>query len=229
MPRYEYVLFDADNTLFDFDAAEHLALGETLERFGIPVTGENRAAYLAINRALWAACDRGEVERDALVVERFVRLLDRLGLEGDAAAMNDCYLDRLATHGRLLDGAEELCAALAPHCTLAIVTNGVTKAQKGRYGRSPVKRYIPHLFISQEMGVQKPQREFFDRALSALDVTDPRKAVVVGDSLSADIQGAVNAGLDSIWYDPKGLPAPATPAPTYIACSFGEIKALILG
>lgn len=229
MPRYEYVLFDADNTLFDFDAAEHLALGETLERFGIPVTGENRAAYLTINRALWAACDRGEVTRDALVVERFVRLLDKLGLEGDGAAMNEYYLDRLGTHGQLLDGAEELCAALAPCCTLAIVTNGVTKAQKGRYSRSPVKRYIPHLFISQEMGVQKPQREFFDRVLSALGVADPRRAVVVGDSLSADIQGAVNAGLDSIWYDPKGLPVPAAPAPTYIAGSFGEVKALVLG
>lgn len=229
MPKYDCVLFDADNTLFDFDRAEHLALGETFGRYGVPATPENEALYLAENRALWAAFDRGEVTREFLVVERFAAFLRRLGRQGDPAEMNRTYLDLLGRQGCALPGAEELCAALAPFCTLAIITNGVTSAQRGRYQRSPLRKYIPHLFISQELGCQKPQREFFDRVLSALPAADPRRTVVVGDSLSADIQGAVNAGLDSIWYDPRGLSAPAAPVPTYTAHTFGEIGTLILG
>lgn len=228
MPKYDYVLFDADNTLFDFDRAEYLALGDTLGRFGLPVTAETRETYLAINRSLWAASDRGEVERDILMVERFRRLLDKLDRQGDAAAMNDYYLDQLGEHSQALAGAEELCAALAGRCTMAIVTNGITKIQKRRYDASTLKKYIPHLFISQTLGLKKPQREFFDYVLSTLAVPDRGKAVVVGDSLTADIQGAVNAELDSIWYEPKGLRAPDSPAPTYIAHSLEEVGRIIL-
>ena len=227
-PRYDLILFDADNTLFDFDRAEHLALSLTLERYGIPFKPEHEARYLSINRALWDAFDRGQVRREQLVVERFASFLRETGFSADAAEMNRCYLDFLGRQGCALPGAEALCAALAPCCTLAIVTNGVASAQRGRYDRSPLRRLIPHLFISEELGYQKPQREFFDAVFRGLPVTDPRRAVVVGDSLAADIQGAVNAGLDSIWYNPRGLSRPASPAPTFEARSFAEIQGLIL-
>lgn len=229
MPRYDYVLFDADNTLFDFDRAEHLALRNILEDFGLPVTEEVRQTYLTINRALWAACDRGETDRDTLMVERFRLLLAKLGRTGDPAAMNRRYLDRLGDYSHAIAGAEALCAALAERCTLAIVTNGITRTQRRRYEASRLKQYIPHLFISQELGLQKPQREYFERVLSALGVADRSRTVVVGDSLTADIQGAVNAGLDSIWYDPKGLPVPDTAAPTYTARTLEEVGRIILG
>ena len=231
MTRYDFVLFDADNTLFDFDRAEHLALGETLEGYGIPFTPEHEALYLRINRALWDAFDRGEVSQDQLVAERFAAFLQQAGYPGRAEAgeMNRAYLAALARQGCLLPGAEALCAALAPCCTLAIITNGVSSAQRGRYDRSPIRRYVPHLFISQELGFRKPQREFFQRVFDALGIRDLRRAVVVGDSLAADIQGAVNTGVDSIWYNPHGRPAPAAPVPTHTAASFAEVRALILG
>ena len=88
---------------------------------------------------------------------------------------------------------------------------------------------LPHLFISQELGCRKPQKEFFDRVFEALAISDPRQAVVVGDSLSADIQGAVNAGMDSIWYNPKGASLPAAPRPTYVAPDFDAVRRIILG
>ena len=227
-PRYDFVLFDADNTLFDFDAAEHRALTRTLEHYGFPCDDHTRERYLDINRALWAAFDKGEADKDWLVVERFAALQRELGGSNDSSEMNTYYLARLGECADLLPGAEELCRTLAKECTLAIITNGVASAQRGRFSRSPLREVIPFLFISGEMGCQKPQKVFFDKVLAEMNITDPSRAVVVGDSLSADIQGAVNAGLDSIWYNPNGVPLGDGPRPTHIMCRFSDISSAIL-
>ena len=163
MPRYDYVLFDADNTLFDFDRAEENALHVTLAQFGLPVTEEAKGAYLSVNRALWARFDRGEVTREWLVVERYAQLLRALGRPGDPAAMNHAYLTHLGEGAFLLPGAEALCRALAPRCTLAIVTNGVAMAQRARFARSPLRDVVPWLFISEEVGASKPSPDFSPR------------------------------------------------------------------
>ncbi len=227
--RYDVVLFDADNTLFDFDAAEAQALDLTLAECGYPVDDRSRGCYLAANRDLWERFDRGEVKREWLVVERFAALQRALGGHYDPAEMNTFYLSRLAEAGCLLPGAEALCRALVPSCTLAIVTNGVASAQRGRFDRSPLKELIPWLFISEEVGYQKPQRQFFDAVRSAMSLPPSARIVVVGDSLSADILGAVNAGLDSIWYNPNGLPGRPAIVPTFEARSFDQIFHLIVG
>ena len=226
---YDVVLFDADNTLFDFDAAEAQALDLTLAEYGYPVDDQSRSCYLAVNRDLWARFDRGEVKREWLVVERFAALQRALGGHHDPAEMNTFYLARLAEAGCLLPGAEDLCRRLAPSCTLAIVTNGVASAQRGRFDRSPLKELIPWLFISEEVGYQKPQRQFFDAVLSAMSLPQSARIVVVGDSLTADILGAVNAGLDSIWYNPLGLPGRPDIVPTFEARSFDQVFHLIVG
>ena len=168
MPRYDYVLFDADNTLFDFDRAEAEALRTTLAEYGLPATPETEETYLAVNRALWAQFDRGEVSREWLVVERFARLLRALGRSGDPAAVNHAYLTHLGEGAFLLPGAEELCRALAPCCTLAIVTNGVAMAQRARFEASPLRDVVPWLFISEEVGASKPDPAFFAPVLRAL-------------------------------------------------------------
>lgn len=227
--RYDVVLFDADNTLFDFDAAEAQALDLTLAEYGYPVDDKSRNCYLAVNRDLWERFDRGEVKREWLVVERFAALQRALGGHHDPAEMNTFYLARLAEAGCLLPGAEELCRALVPSCTLAIVTNGVASAQRGRFDRSPLKELIPWLFISEEVGYQKPQRQFFDAVLSAMSLPPSARIVVVGDSLTADILGAVNAGLDSIWYNPNGLSGRPDIVPTFEARSFDQVFQLIVG
>ena len=227
--RYDVVLFDADNTLFDFDAAEAQALDLTLAEYGYPVDDKSRNCYLTANRDLWARFDRGEVKREWLVVERFAALQRALGGHHDPAEMNTFYLARLAEAGCLLPGAEALCRALVPTCTLAIVTNGVASAQRGRFDRSPLKELIPWLFISEEVGYQKPQRQFFDAVLSAMSLPPSARIVVVGDSLTADILGAVNAGLDSIWYNPNGLSGRPDIVPTFEARSFDQVFQLILG
>ncbi len=228
MPRYDYVLFDADNTLLDFDRAEEEALRTTLTHYGFADLETAQTRYLAINRALWSRFDRGEVSRERLVVERFAALQRELGGENDPAEVNRFYLACLGEGGYLLPGAAELCRALASSCTLAIVTNGVAVAQRGRFARSGLGETVSYLFISEELGYQKPQREFFDAALQALAVPDRSRVVVVGDSLAADILGAVNAGLDSIWYNPAGASGRVDVVPTWEAQNYQEVLEYIL-
>lgn len=143
MPRYDYILFDADNTLFDFDLAERKALRRALEEHGYPFDDVTESLYLAINRALWHRFDLGTIGREELLRERFAVFSHVMGGQDDPLEFNRCYLDHLAEGNDLLPGAEELCAALAPCCTLAIVTNGVAVAQRGRFERSPLKELIP--------------------------------------------------------------------------------------
>ena len=228
MPRYHTALFDADNTLFDFDRAEEAALTATLAAFGLPDTPAVRARYLELNRTLWARLDRGEVTREWLVVERFAALLRELDRPGDPARVNRFYLERLGEGAFLLPGAEELIRALAGRCTLAVITNGVALAQRGRFFRSPLASLIPHLFISEEVGASKPSPDFFRPVLAALGLTDLRGVLVVGDNLTADIGGGAAVGLDTAWYNPAHLPAGPV-RPTWEVDRLEQLLPLILG
>lgn len=228
MRRYDFVLLDADNTLFDFDRSEHEALRLALEAFSIPCPPETEALYVSINSSLWAMLDRGVATREWLVVERFARLTAALGVEADPAALNRTYLDRLGEQAFLLPGAEEVCRTLGEHCTLAILTNGVARAQRGRFDRSPLKELIPHLFISEEVGASKPSPAFFRPVLDALGVADPSRALMVGDNLTSDIGGAAAMGLDTAWYNPRRLPNPGPVAPTWELTRLEELPPLVL-
>ena len=227
--RYDYLLFDADNTLFDFDRAEERALRATLEFFGYPLDSDTRELYRTINRVLWRRLDLGEISREALVVERFA-LFDRaMGGGRDAAALNRFYLDRLSEGAELLPGAEALCRSLAPRATLALVTNGVARAQRGRLARSALNGLFPYVFISEEVGWQKPQREFFSHVCSAMAIRDRRRAVVIGDNLVSDVQGGLQSGLDAVWFNPNGLPNPTQVRPTWEARSFSALEDYLCG
>ncbi len=227
--RYDYLLFDADNTLFDFDRAEERALRATLEFFGYPLDSDTRELYRTINRVLWRRLDLGEISREALVVERFA-LFDRaMGGGRDAAALNRFYLDRLSEGAELLPGAEALCRSLAPRATLALVTNGVARAQRGRLARSALAGLFPYVFISEEVGWQKPQREFFSHVCSAMAIRDRRRAVVIGDNLVSDVQGGLQSGLDAVWFNPNGLPNPTQVRPTWEARSFSALEDYLCG
>lgn len=229
MPRYQTVLLDADNTIFDFDAAEHKALHTVLASRGYTPDQRTIDVYLKINTALWAAFARGEVTQEFLLVERFRRFEQAMGGSHDPAAFNADYLNALAANSDLIPGALALCESLsAAGCTLAIVTNGATVAQRGRYERSPIKDCIPHLFISQELGVRKPDPVFFDLVCRNLGVSDRRAAVMVGDSLSADILGGNRAGIDTVWYNPHSMPLEGEALPTYTAHTLADVAHIIL-
>ena len=228
MGRYDIVLLDADMTIFDFERSERESLRRTLEFHGLPCTDEVEATYLKINHALWDAFARGEVDQDFLVVERFEALSRIYDMGWDSARVNRDYLNGLGEEAHLLPGAMEFCRTLKDMgLTLAIATNGMPVAQRGRYTRTGMDRVIPHIFISMELGVQKPLPAYFDKVCEALNVTDRSRVVMIGDSLGSDILGGNNAGIDTVWYNPKGTPLTGRAVPTYTVSSYGEILELL--
>jgi 2-haloacid dehalogenase len=156
MTRYPYLLLDADDTLFDFGAANAIAFHAVCQEQDIPDTLESFALYEICNNALWQAFDRGEVAKDFLVVERFRRFLKEMGLQRDAEACNRIHLTALAQGHALLPHAEEVCRKLSQVCTLYIVTNAVADVQKSRLAASAVRPYIKDAFISEDAGASKP-------------------------------------------------------------------------
>lgn len=230
MRRYDTVLLDADMTLLDFDRSEREALGRTLSRHGLPCTHEVEADYLKINRALWDAFGRGQIDQDFLVVERFAALGRIYPLAGDPRQINRDYMNELGEQAHLLPGAMEFCRGLRElGVTAAIATNGMPVAQRGRYTRTGLHEVVPHIFISMELGAQKPMPAFFDRVCEALGITQRRSVLMVGDSLSTDILGGNNAGIDTVWYNPGGLPLTGGAKPTYIAENYDKILEIVGG
>ena len=223
--KYRYLLADNDNTLMDFNLSERKALTETLEACGLPADEETCAAYHRINDALWKALERGETTQKQLKVERFARLLERLGrTDLDAVAVAARYSDQLAAHADLLPGALELLEAVRGQMKIALVSNGVSAIQRGRLSRSPILPLLDAVIISEEIGVSKPDPRMIEAALEALGCEDQSQAVLLGDSLTADIPAAAAAGVDSIYLDHRGQ---GSDRATYTVPSLDAARALL--
>lgn len=231
MRDYRWIFLDADNTLFDFTRSEGEALLQVLRRWGCPSGPEAVAAYKRENERLWERFDQGLVSREWLVVERFRRFLAWAGAPGDPEAMNRAYLDALASLPYLLPGAEEFCARMSARAELVILTNGITAAQTGRLEGSAIRPYISRMFISQDMGCQKPDLEFFRQVFQALGLDPARRqeAVMVGDGLATDVLGGLRAGLKTVWFNPRGLENRTGLHPDWEVGSFQELEAVLLG
>lgn len=232
MQRYDTLLFDADNTLFDFTGAARIAVRQALAYGGLEPTAAVVDRYEQINGALWERFNRGEVSREFLTVERYRILLPEYGLDpGRAEEINDHYLRQLGRESRLLPGAESMCRALADRCRLFIVTNGMSVTQVERMAQTPIRDVIGQVFVSQDMGCRKPQTVFFRRVFETLGLTPEQlqRTVIIGDEPASDIRGGQNAGIDTIWYNPKGRPVEPGLEPTWQAADFEAVRRIVLG
>ncbi len=225
---YRIALFDADNTLLDFSRSEREAVRLCLAARGLPTDGNTTSLYSRINDGYWKRLEQGLTTRDRLRVDRFADLFDALGYEGDARAMSLEYEATLARQSYLLDGALPLVQALHGKCRLFIVTNGTASVQKGRFGNCPLVPYFENCFISEEMGCAKPEKVFFDRVAASIPDFSPEDTLVIGDSLSSDIRGGINVGLDTCWYNPSGKAAPTDMDITYTVRTLDEILPILL-
>lgn len=200
MSQYTTILLDADGTLLDFDEAEKQALIELYTHAGIEVTEASLQAYSQINQKMWKRLEKKEITKQQLLDERFDYLFDVLHLKrNDGKELSLLYGDELAKQHQLLDGALETVKELSKKYELSIITNGNLASQIARLRDSGLDQYTKHIFISDQIGYQKPDKAFFDAVLKELDEKEPSKILVVGDSLSSDILGAYHAGLDSCW------------------------------
>ena len=221
--KYNTILFDADGTLFNFHMSEACAIRKTMSLFGIEPSDERVARYSEINDRLWKMLEKGEIEKSVLLYRRFELFCEHYGFLCDAKEMARTYMESLSENAHLFDGAAELCERLSKHYRLYIVTNGVEFIQKRRFAKSGLAEYFSGVFISGVIGHEKPSVKYFEHLSSEIADFDKSKAIIVGDSLSSDIKGGVNFGIDTLWYNPKKLSNTTELEITYTATSFDEI------
>lgn len=192
------LLFDADGTLYDFKATEDISLRKVFENYGIEYSTENLRIYHEKNSRLWELYEKGQVKQDVIKWKRFSDLFSALDLNYDGHEAGELYTDLLAENGIMIDGAVALLDKLYGKHKLYIITNGIAKTQHGRIDGTDTRKYYERIYISTEMGVQKPDKAFFDIVLSESGL-DKKRSIVIGDSEKSDIMGAHNAGLKSIF------------------------------
>lgn len=230
-PAYEWLLFDADGTLFDFDSAEALALERAFRGCGSGYDRAYLAPFRRIQAELWQAREHGRVTIAEIQVQRFERLLAELALRADAAPATErlsaLFLQYLAEGADLVEGAQEVLEALRPKYRLALVTNGAVQVQRPRLALSGLGGFFEAVFISEEVGAAKPSGTFFDAVFAGLGEPPRRQALVIGDSWSADITGAHAYGLAACWFNPARRPRPGDIPITYEITALRELVPLL--
>ncbi|MHC5268449.1 YjjG family noncanonical pyrimidine nucleotidase [Enterococcus sp. LJL98] len=212
---YTTLLFDVDDTLLDFQAAEKSALQQLFAAQGLPYTPENVQRYKEINDARWLAFEQGSLSRDEVVNGRFGAFFQTLGQVVDSPALEQEYRHYLNQGHQLLGDSLTVIQRLAETHHLYVVTNGVSKTQYQRLGDAGFLPYFKEVIVSEDTGYQKPMIEFFDYTFAKIPHLDKKKTAIIGDSLSSDIQGGKNAGIATIWLAPAGTQNTSDIQPTH--------------
>jgi len=225
--RYRWLLLDADGTLFDYDRAEASALAQVFEQNGLPYDPTWLPVYREVNQLLWQRLEKKQITPDALKLRRFELLLERIGVALPAANFSTRYLQCLANCSELVDGAYEFLQAMTGRCQTAILTNGLQAVQRNRVEHSAIRDLVHAMIISEEIGHSKPAPEYFDAAFARLGNPAKPEVLMVGDSWSADIVGAVRYGIDVCWFNPRRQLRPATPEITFEVATFHDLLTVL--
>ena len=228
IPRYSWLVFDADGTLFDFRAGETTALRLTTSSHAIEYSSHLHNVYKGISADLWGRFERGEIDLEHLRVVRFERLFDELGIDVDPEPFNDQFMRDLGRQTQLLDGAENIVRRLAKRFRLLLATNGIAVVQRARFAGSSIRRYFEDVVISDEIGVAKPQAEYMQVVFSKMGHPPKSEVLMIGDSLSSDIAAGANFGLDTCWFNPGGADLDGGPQPTFTINDLSQIEAIVL-
>lgn len=228
--RYDVLLCDADNTIFDFTKAEENAFAIACAHAGIDGAERLLPVYADINSAMWKLLELGGITQSVLRVRRFELFLTAIGrTDIDARDMGDTFADALGRQSVPLPGAVEAVARWSRVLPVIIVTNGISKVQHGRMEGSEVRHFISGMVISEEVGAAKPDPRMLELAMEKAGVTDRRRALMLGDSLSSDIAAAANAGVDACWFNPRGARNAKGLPVRYEIRSLDEVDAILTG
>lgn len=205
---YDWLLFDADGTIYDFDAAAYDAVTSVFAHAGIAATQEHRDLYARINHGCWLELELGELSAEMLRAERFRRLLSQLDIPGDAEDLSQHFLLKLSQGNEFITGARDLLWVLHTRFNMLLITNGLSEVQRPRFAARNMSRFFKEIVISDEVGVAKPDPAIFDICFERMGNPDRDKVLIIGDSLTSDMQGGITYGIDTCWFNPSGKPKP---------------------
>lgn len=230
MGKFDWILFDADDTLLDFTSAAREAFSSMLADFGVAEQPMYFSLYKTCNNSAWQAYERGEIDAVALRKKRFADFVESAELPQtmDPMAMNASYLNNLIVHTAPLDGALELLETLqSQKVKMGIITNGLKEVQRPRIKRAGMDKFFEIVLVSDEIGLAKPDTRFFALAHKAMGLPEKEKVLVVGDSFSSDIAGAKNFAFPSCWFNPQALSPPLNSLPDYEIRALGDLLSLV--
>ena len=224
---FEFLFIDLDDTILDFKAQEDAAIVKTLQDAGITPTAAVCDRYSAINKAHWKRMELGEIDRSQVLYGRFQVLFQELGADADYRAAAENYMENLSVGHYFLPGAEAAVISLSRKFRLFLASNGTASVQNKRLDSAGIRPYFEGIFISQDIGVNKPHRGFFDYCFDRIPGFDPRKAMIVGDSPSSDMLGGQNAGIATCWVNPHHRENRLEKAPDYEIESLTQLEKLL--
>lgn len=202
MMKYKKLIFDLDNTILDFRDTEEKALKKIITTYELPYTTETIQSYKEINHGLWQKLEQGKITREKLFTSRFFLFLEKFGIEVDGEKVENMYRKALGEGFLMMDHAHEILTILKKSgYELYAGTNGVAKTQKQRLAGADLNHFFEDIFISEEIGVEKPDPQFFQYIFETLNSHNKEEYLMIGDSLTSDIKGAQNVGIDSVWYN----------------------------
>ena len=223
----EFLFLDLDDTILDFHKAERLAISKTIRQFGVEPTEEVLKRYHVINKWHWEQLEQGKLTRDQVLENRFGVLFEELGVAADKTACARAYEKNLSIGHYFLPGAEEAVAYLSKRYRLFLASNGTASVQKGRMTSANLYRFFERVFVSQEIGHNKPSKAYFDACFAQIEGFDPAKAMIVGDSLTSDILGGIRAGIATCWVNPSHAPGREDIKADYEIEALAQLPALL--
>ncbi|WMI80416.1 YjjG family noncanonical pyrimidine nucleotidase [Anaerotignum sp. MB30-C6] len=225
--KKKFLLFDVDHTLLDFSTSEKKALKKCFDDFGISLTEEILSWYLDHNHKLWTNYENGIITRDAIFKTRFADTFAQFSINAHGDLMESTYREALSQGSDLIENALHTIQKLSTTHELYIVTNGLASTQEKRLKDSGLAPYFKDTFVSEIMGSQKPMIEYFDYVFNRIPDFEKKEALIIGDSLSSDIQGGIRSGIDTCWFNPEELENHTKFQPTYEIHSLLELLPLL--
>ena len=221
------VMLDLDDTILDFRKAEHRALSRSLTELGVPHDEQVLSRYSEINKKYWEQLEDGAITREQVLVGRFQELLSELGVEADAARLRDLYEKNLSEGHFFIEGAEDLLKSLQGKYRMFLISNGTATVQEGRLSSAGISHFFERIFISEKLGANKPDKAFFERCFAQIPEFDREHCLVVGDSLTSDIRGGINAGVKTCWFNLRQNPYRKDIVPDYQIKQLSDLPVLL--
>ena len=229
MAKYKYLLWDVDGTILNFELAERAAIRSLFKRFKLgDCSDEMLMSYSQINKKYWQLMESGKIKKDKMLVERFIEFFLYKGINADIAAeFNKEYQIALCDTIVFNDDAINIIKHQKKTCKIIIVTNGTEVVQEKKLERSGLNDIVDNVFISELVGFEKPNIKFFEKVILEVGINDLKEALIIGDSLTSDIQGGHNIGIDTCWYNPKNEENTTLLSPTYTIRNLHELENII--